>query len=44
MTALLVLTAGWSFAEGLLFFLVADIPISWIAVRHGWRAGLWLRR
>ncbi len=40
MTGLLALTAGWSFAEGLLFFLVADIPISWIALRHGWRAGL----
>ena len=40
MTALLALTAGWSFAEGLLFFLVADIPISWIALRHGWKAGL----
>jgi len=37
MIALLALTAGWSFAEGLLFFLVADVPISWIAVRHGWR-------
>ncbi len=40
MTALLALTAGWSFAEGLLFFLVADVPISWIAVRHGWRRAL----
>jgi hypothetical protein len=40
MTALLALTAGWSVAEGLLFFLVADVPISWIAVRHGWRRGV----
>lgn len=40
MIGLLALTAGWSFAEGLLFFLVADIPISWIALRHSWRRGL----
>jgi hypothetical protein len=34
---LLVLAAGWAFAEAILFFIVADVPISWIAVRSGWR-------
>lgn len=33
----LLLVAGWSFAEAILFVIVADLPISWIAVRHGWR-------
>lgn len=40
MIAGLALVAGWSFAEGCLFFLVADVPISWIALRHGWRRAL----
>ena len=31
---------GWSAAEAALFFLVADIPISWITVRSGIKAGL----
>jgi membrane protein YqaA with SNARE-associated domain len=37
---MLLLVAGWAFAEAILFFLVADIPISFIAVRYGWRAGM----
>ena len=40
LTLPLWIVAGWSAAEAALFFLVADIPISWIAVRHGPRAGL----
>src|SRR4051812_29640299 len=32
--------AGWSAAEAAIFFLVADIPISWIAVRSGTRAAI----
>ena len=36
---LLLIAAGWSFAEAILFFIVADVPISFIAVRWGWRAG-----
>lgn len=38
--AVLGLVAGWSAAEAAIFFLVADIPISWIAVRSGTRAAL----
>lgn len=34
---LLLVAAGWSFAEAILFFIVADVPISVIAVRWGWR-------
>ena len=34
------LVAGWSAAEAVLFFIVADVPISWIAVRRGTRAAL----
>ena len=37
---MLLLAIAWAFAEAILFFIVADVPISWIAVRHGWRAGL----
>jgi hypothetical protein len=37
---MLLLAGTWAFAEAILFFIVADVPISWIAVRHGWRAGL----
>lgn len=40
MIGALALVAGWSFAEGLLFFIVADVPIGWIALNHGWRRGL----
>lgn len=35
---LLLVVAGWAFAEAILFVLVADVPISFVAVRHGWRA------
>jgi len=40
MIALLALVAGWSAAEAAIWFLVADIPISWIAVTRGTRAAL----
>ncbi len=36
----LSIVAAWSAAEAALFFLVADIPISWIAVRSGTRAAM----
>jgi len=35
---LLVVTA-WAAAEAILFFIVADVPISMLAVRWGWRRG-----
>lgn len=38
LTAPLWLVAGWSAAEAAIFFVVADVPISWIAVRKGFRA------
>ena len=34
------LVAGWSAAEAAIFFIVADVPISWIAVRSGTRAAM----
>lgn len=37
---MLLIVAGWSFAEAILFFIVADVPISVVAARWGWRAGL----
>ncbi|WP_205479282.1 hypothetical protein [Sphingomonas arenae] len=40
LTLPLWLVAGWSTAEAILWFIVADVPISWIAVRSGTRAGL----
>lgn len=40
LTLPLWIVAGWSAAEAALFFLVADVPISWITVRRGIRAGL----
>jgi hypothetical protein len=40
MAAALIVVATWSATEAAVFFLVADIPISWIAVRHGTRAAL----
>lgn len=40
MTAALIVVAIWSAAEAAIFFLVADIPISWIAVRNGPRAAV----
>lgn len=36
----LALVAGWSAAEAALFVVVSDVPISWIALRKGARAGL----
>ena len=40
MLAALTVVAIWSAAEAAVFFLVADIPISWISVRKGVRAGV----
>lgn len=40
LTLPLWIVAGWSAAEAAIFFLVADIPISWITVRSGIKAGL----
>ena len=40
LTLPLWIVAGWSAAEAAIFFLVADIPISWIAVRSGTKAAL----
>ena len=40
MIAALVLVATWSAAEAAIFFLVADIPISWIAVTRGTKAAV----
>lgn len=37
---ILLLVAGWSVAEAILWFIVADVPISFIALRWGWRRGL----
>jgi hypothetical protein len=34
------IVAGWSAAEAAIFFIVADVPISWIAVRSGTKAAL----
>ena len=40
LTLPLWIVAGWSAAEAAIFFVVADVPITWIAVRSGTRAGL----
>jgi len=40
LTLPLWIVAGWSAAEVAIFFIVADVPISWIAVRSGTRAAL----
>ena len=40
LTLPLTIVAGWSAAEAVIFFLVADMPISWITVRSGIKAGL----
>lgn len=37
---MLLLVALWAFAEAVLFFIVADVPISFVALRRGWRAGV----
>ena len=39
MIALTVAAAAWGFAEAVVFIIVADVPISLIALRHGWRVG-----
>lgn len=36
---MLLLVAAWAVAEAILFFIVADVPISIVAVRWGWRRG-----
>ncbi len=33
----LALVAIWALAEAMLFFIVADVPISYVALRYGWR-------
>jgi len=40
LTLPLWIVAGWSAAEAAIFFIVADVPIGWIAVRSGTRAAL----
>jgi hypothetical protein len=40
LTLPLWIVAGWSAAEAAIFFIVADVPISWIAVRSGTRAAV----
>ncbi len=40
MIGLWALAAAWGFAEAVLFFVVADVPISMIAVRRGIRPAL----
>lgn len=40
LTLPLWIVAGWSAAESALFFIVADVPISWIAVRSGTKAAM----
>jgi hypothetical protein len=40
LTLPLWIVAGWSAAESVIFFIVADVPISWIAVRSGTRAAI----
>jgi hypothetical protein len=40
LTLPLWLVAGWSAAEAALFFIVADVPLSWIAVKSGTRAAI----
>jgi len=36
---MLPLVAAWAFAEAILFFIVADVPISLLAAHRGWRTG-----
>jgi hypothetical protein len=37
---ILLAVAGWSVAEAILFFFVADVAISFVALRWGWRKGV----
>ena len=34
----LAIVALWAFSEAIVFFIVADVPISYLAVKRGWRA------
>lgn len=36
----LAVVALWALAEAMLFFIVADVPISYVALRYGWRSAL----
>lgn len=38
MTIAFLVTGLWSFAEAIVWFIVADVPVSYVAVRYGWRA------
>lgn len=38
MALALLITGLWSFSEAILWFIVADVPVSYVAVRYGWRA------
>ena len=40
LTLPLWIVAGWSAAEAAIFFIVADVPISWVAVRSGTRGAM----
>src|SRR4051794_12293102 len=40
LTLPLWIVAGWSAAEAAILFIVADVPISWIAVRSGTKAAM----
>jgi hypothetical protein len=40
MIAAFALVAIWAFAEAILFVIVADVPISYVALRFGWRRGV----
>jgi membrane protein YqaA with SNARE-associated domain len=35
----LIVVSAWAFAEAVLLFIVADVPISALALRRGWGAG-----
>jgi membrane protein YqaA with SNARE-associated domain len=37
---MLAVVAIWALAEAALWFIVADVPIMAVALRHGWRRGL----
>ncbi len=37
---MILIAASWGLAEAILLFIVADVPISAIAVRHGLRGGI----
>ncbi|MBC2778717.1 hypothetical protein [Parasphingopyxis marina] len=37
MIAGFAIVALWAFAEAILWFIVADVPISYLAVRYGWK-------